>query len=161
MEEKMKRKLSLFILIVVLACLFCGCPDSTEDQGNGSVNGGSTSNLGDYNVVISSCRLAEDYEGAPVVIVKYLFTNNSDEAEAFMWAISENVYQAGVGLNEAYFLDDSANYSADNQSKEIMQGVTLAVEVAYKLNDTTTPIDVECKELISFSNKKITKRFTL
>ena len=160
----MKKLISLLLVAFTMVC-FSGCFDLTgiEDQGNGSANTetSSKSNLGDYNVVIKSCRLAEDYEGKAIVIVKYQFTNNDNDATSFMWSIDENVYQNGVGLNECYFASDSANYSSDNQTKEIRKGVTLDVEVAYELNDTTTDIEVECSELISFSEKKISKTFSI
>ena len=118
--------------------------------------------LGDYVVEIKSCRLAKDYESKPVVIVTYGFTNQKDDSPAaFFTAIEDNVYQNGVGLNEAYILDDSTNYSSDNSTKEIKKGATLDVEVAYVLNDETTPIDVEVKEYFSFSDKVITRQFAL
>lgn len=139
-------------------------PSSSQNQGNGSASNNTStnkSNLGDYNVVIESCRLAEDWEGKPVVIVKYKFTNNDDDPAAFWIALNDSVYQNGIGLNEAYLVEDSANYSSDNQMKEIKKGATLDVEVAYFLNDTTTPIEVEVSETISFSNDKVTKTFTI
>ena len=49
--------------------------------------------------------------------------------------------------------DDSANYSADNQNKEIKKGASLEVEVAYVLNDTTRDLEVEISELFSYSDK--------
>ena len=139
-------------------------PSSSQNQGNSSASNNTStnkSNLGDYNVVIESCRLAEDWEGKPVVIVKYKFTNNDDDPAAFWIALNDSVYQNGIGLNEAYLVEDSANYSSDNQMKEIKKGATLDVEVAYFLNDTTTPIEVEVSETISFSNDKVTKTFTI
>ena len=139
-------------------------PSSSQNQGNGSASSNSStnkSNLGDYNVVIESCRLAEDWEGKPVVIVKYKFTNNDEDPAAFWIALNDAVYQNGVGLNEAFIVEDSANYSSDNQMKEIKKGATLDVEIAYILNDTTTPIEVEVAETFSFSNDKVTKTFTI
>ena len=137
--------------------------DTSEDQGSGTAeNSTEKSNLGDYQVDIQSCRLAKDFEGKDVVIVKYIFKNVSrDSAAAFYVAVDENVYQNGVGLNEAYILADSANYSADNQTKEIKKGASIEVEVAYELNDTTSDIEVEVKEWISFNNTVITKTFSI
>lgn len=118
--------------------------------------------LGDYSLVIDSCRMAKDYEGKPVAIVKYIFGNVSDDnAAAFSFALDATAYQNGVGLNEAYFLDDSADYSMDNLSKEIKKGASIEVEVAYELNDTTTDIEVEVAELFSFDDTTITKTFTI
>ncbi len=147
---------------VILIFATLGGGSGSSNQGTGDATPGmNSSQLGDYSVVISDCRLAEDYEGKPVVIVKYRFTNNSDEATAFWTALDANVYQNDIGLNECIFVDDSANYSSDNQMKEIKKGATLDVEVAYELNDQTTPIDVEVQELFSFSDKKITKSFNI
>lgn len=117
--------------------------------------------LGNYAVEIKSYRLAKDYEDAPIVIIKYLFTNNDTEAASFYLTFEDDVYQNGVGLNKCYFVDDSANYSADNQSKEIKKGSSIDVEIAYVLNDTTSDLEVEVSKLISFNNKKITKVFKL
>ena len=163
------KKVSLLLaalLIALFAVFALGSTDSTTvDQGNGthspSSNAGS-SNIGDYSVTIDSCRLAKDYSKKPVVIVKYIFKNiNDDDPAAFYLAFKDTVYQNGVGLNEAYLLPDSANYSADNQTKKIKKGASIEVEVAYELNDTTTDIEVEVEELFSFNDTKITKTFTI
>ncbi len=161
-----KTKLLLTILLVVLFAVFAmGSGEdtsSTQEPGKVSTEGKVDGAIGNYAVVIDSCRLAEDYEGDPVVIVKYIFTNvNSDESTAFYVAFDENVYQDGVGLNEAYILDDSANYSSDNQTKAIKKGASIEVEVAYELNDTVTDIEVEVEEFISFNDTKITKVFSI
>ena len=165
----MKRIISIVLAIVVLfafaAFALASGEDETGNQGSGTASGSSENvdtDIGDYSVVIDSCRLAKDYEGKDIVIVKYIFTNNSnDEATSFMTAFDDEVYQNGVGLNSAYVLDDSANYSSDNQTKDIKKGATIDVEVAYELNDTTTDIEVEVEELFSFDDKTITKTFSL
>ena len=153
------------LLVAVFAVFAMGSGESeTGNQGSGSAETKAVAEneIGKYSVVIDSCRLAKDYTGKPVVIVKYVFTNVSDEnATSFMVAFDEEIYQNGVGLNKAYVLDDSANYSADNQTKEIKKGATLDVEVAYELNDTTTDIEVEVKELFSFNDKTLTKTFSI
>lgn len=170
-----KFRIVLAVLLVAVFFLMAAgssSDDETVDQGKGSVNvteqqsGEENTDvegmLGDYQVVIDSCRLAENYNDEPVVIVKYIFTNVKDnDAAAFIWTIDDTVYQNGVGLNEAYILDDGENYSADNQSKEIKKGASLEVEVAYVLNDTTTDIEVEVKELISFNEKTVKKTFSI
>ena len=160
-----KVLLTILLVLVFAVCALGSGEDATVDQGDGNAVGKETDapgSIGKYSVVIDSCRLAEDFEGKDVVIVKYIFSNISDDnAAAFYTTFDENVYQAGVGLNAAYILDDSANYSADNQTKEIKKGATLEVEVAYELNDTTTEIEVEVEELFSFDDTVITKKFSI
>jgi len=162
----MKKGICLILALLLLVSfgLFAlgSGGSSTDDQGSGESSATeSKANLGDCNIEIKSCRLAEDYEGKKVVIVTYGYTNYDETATSFMMAVNDQVYQNGVGLNESYFVAESANYSSDNQSKEIKKDATLDVEVAYELNDETTDIEVEVTEFISFDDKKVTKTFTI
>ena len=134
---------------------------TTQAKGEAETTVEENEKLGDYAVDILGCRLAKDYEGKDVVIVKYKFTNNSDKAANFMFAFDDSVFQDGIGLNESLVVDKSAKYSADNQQKDIKPGASLEVECAYELNDTKTDIDVEVKELISLSDKTISKSFSI
>ncbi len=146
------------IIAVVAIALVAGISGGgNDDQGDGTAE----PNLGDYIIEIKSSRLAEDWEGKPVIIVKYRFTNNSDEDAAFFTTFEDNVFQNGVGLNECYFVSESDAYSSDNSTKELKPNASIDVEVAYYLNDTATPIDVEVSELFSFSDKKVTKTFNI
>ena len=171
----MKRTLKTIIallLIAVFALFAVASSDSekeTVDQGSGTAAVSSSvvskeEEIGDYAVVIDSCRIAkaQGYQEKDVVIVKYVFTNvNDDDPAAFYLAFSDEVYQDGVGLNKAYFLDDSAKYSTDNQSKKIKKGASIEVEVAYELNDLTTDVEVEVKELFSFNDTVLSKTFKI
>ena len=162
------KKVVCLLLVLVLAFSLTACmEDGTVSQGDAVANSdvankpANDNKLGDYEVVIKECRLAEDFEGKAVAIIKIGFTNNDDDAAAFYTSITCEVYQNGIGLNECIFVDDSAKYDGDNQTKEIKPGATLDVELAYELNDETTDIEVELSEWISFSDKKITKTFTI
>ena len=148
------------IIGVVVLTIFIGLFGSGDgDQGGG--NASSNADLENYSVVIESSRLSTDYEGDAIIIVKYKFTNNDDDPASFAWSLNYDAFQNGIGLNECYFAADSANYSADNQTKEIKKGASLYVEVAYELNDSTTDVVVEVSELVSFSDKKVTKIFSI
>lgn len=158
-----KKRLILAILVIALFAVFAlGSSDSgTDDQGSQNANS-NQGNLGDYNVDINGCRVAQDYEGKPVIIIQYTFKNIADdEAASFAWSISDKVYQNGVELEQAYSLDDSANYSSENQSTNIKMGASIEVEVAYELRDTTADVEVELEELISFNDKSVKKTFKL
>lgn len=159
----------MLVVCVLFTFAFFALGSSSDEEGSSSQGSGAAdvpkedeTALGDYTVEIDSCRLAKDYEGKPVAIVKYIFTNvNDDDPTAFFIAFEDAAYQNGVGLNKAYFLKDSAKYSADNQTKEIKKGASIDVEVAYELNDKTTDLEVEVKELFSFSDKTLTKTFSI
>lgn len=158
-----KTKLMIAILLIAIFAVFAlGSGDSgTDDQGGANADG-SQGNLGDYNVDINSCRVAQDYEGKPVIIIKYTFKNVADDdAASFSWSVSDKVYQNGVELESCYSLDESAGYNSENQSTNIKKGASIEVEVAYELNDTTSDVEVEVEELISFDDKTVKKTFKL
>lgn len=163
----MKKFLSLILavlLMVTYGVFALGSGESeTTDQGNGTTDSTESkeTNLGEYKVEIKSSRLAKDYEGKSVIIVKYGFTNNAEEATAFTYAFDDAAYQDGVGLNKAYVLADSADYDEGNQTKEIKKGSTIDVEVAYELNDTETNVEIEVKELFSFNDSVVKKTFEI
>ena len=95
------RKFSGVLVIFLVAAFFLFAAGSSEEsekvnQGNGSATqvqqDQDVNRLGEYSVVIDSCRIAKDYEDQPVVIVKYIFTNVADDdAAAFSWCIDEAV----------------------------------------------------------------------
>ena len=166
------KLMAVALMVAMLSVSFVGCIEEIESTVTSSDNASSNSavdksgtsdnKLGDYSVEIKSARLAENYQGEPIVIITYGFTNNEDEdGAAFSYALVDKVFQNGIECEHEYFVDDSANYKSDNQTKDIRVGATLDVEVAYSLNDTTTPIEVEVSELISFNKKIIKKTFDL
>ena len=68
--KKMKAILAV-LLVVSFAFFALGSGESSgDDQGNGTASNSvsENKNLGDYSVVIDSCRIAEDMEGKAVVI---------------------------------------------------------------------------------------------
>lgn len=157
----MKKFLICLTLLALLVLSLGSCSTDTPDSNDPSSNNASENTIGDYTVVIDSIRAAKDYEDEPIVIIKYIFTNNDDEPHAFVFSIDASAYQNGVELSHCYFADDSANYQIDDQNKEIQPNTTFAVEIAYELNDTKSNIDVEVKELFSFTDKKLTKTFEI
>ena len=115
----------------------------------------TTNTLGDFSVEVLSWRLGKNWEGAQVIFVKYSFTNNSADTASFAWSIDDKLFQNGVELADEYIPDDSS-YDSSLSVAEIQPGVTIELEKAYTLRDSTSPITVELSELISFSGNKIT-----
>ena len=179
----MKRTLSLiFAVLIVLAFgIFALASSSssdeksqaeqkdsyseTKDQGNDQAESAeektSSTKLHTVSVEIKSCRIAEDYEGSPVAIVTYVFTNNRSEAQSFWLTVKDSAFQDGVGLNDALFLAKSANYDDESYLKEVKKGASIEVERAYKLNDTTTDLEIEVKENTFLDDTTIRKVFTI
>lgn len=166
----MKKFISIILAIVLISAfalfaLGSGSSGTTSNQGTASAETTTSNNstLGKYSVVIDSCRLAKDYDGKNVIIVKYVFTNNSNETPtSFMAAMMDKAFQNGIELNSAFMLTDSANYHGDEDSmKDLKAGATLEVEQAYVLNDNSSDVEVEVGEFLSFDNSKVTKTFSI
>ena len=160
------KKVCTLILAILMVATFAvfalGSGSSEEsDQGSDAATKTEAPEVAGCTVEIKSSRLAKDYEGKDIIIVNYAFTNNEEEDKSFSLAFDDKAFQNGVGLNECYFVDNSANYSADNQTKNIKKGATLEVEVAYVLNDATTDVEVEVSALFSFNDSKVTKTFEI
>lgn len=106
-----------------------------------------------FVVKLGETKVIKDYEGKPALLVNYSFTNNSDKKQSFMVAIKDAAFQDGIGLNDAITMGNE--YDSELQMKEIMPGKTLNVQAAYVLDDTTTPVEIQISELISFNDELI------
>lgn len=154
----MKRIVSLLLAVVLLFMFSLFALGSTESE---EVD--VTDNVvGDYEVDVIDFRLVKDYS-ADVIIIKYSFTNNSDDSESFSLAVDDTVYQGGMSLTETYVLSSEANYDYQDKTKKIKSGATVEIEIAYKLEDTTTDIEVEIKDgsLFGDSDDVIAKTFSI
>ncbi|WP_051226347.1 DUF5067 domain-containing protein [Butyrivibrio sp. MC2013] len=135
--------------------------ESVEDEAPEEEESATTSDegdLGDYHVKINDATFGEDYEGNPMIVIHYDFTNNSDEAQSALWSLSSKAYQDGIELDTAIALDDDM-YDAGISQKEIKPGVTIEdCQEAYTLT-SDSPVEFEMSELISFSDEKLEKTF--
>ena len=173
-KKPIYKRVWFWLLIIVAFFIIVGAISSDGDSDNKASNDSQTTKsdgvieskkekdneIGQYSVEILNARLTSTYDNKPAVVVTYRFTNNTnDTATSFYIAFDDEVYQNGVGLNSAYVLKDGDPYDSDNASKEIKKGSSIEVEQAYILNDSSTPIEVEVKELFSFSDKTVSRTF--
>lgn len=130
-------------------------PSSGEMIGSG--------NLGDNYVEIKGGQLATDYEGNPVCIITYSWTNNSDETTSAMYEISEKAFQDGVELDSAYFILDSSIYDSGSSMKDVRPGATADIQCAFVLANQTSDVEFELSELFNFSKNpdRVVKTYTI
>lgn len=165
--EKKKKKKKKWIIIAVVAVVIIliaviasgGSDDSSSEDSNASAVTSAVSaeseekandTVGDFKCVVKGAKLCKDLTGKDAVLITYEFTNNSDSAVSFDVALDARAYQDGVGLETA-ILDEDTDYL----DVDIKPGVTKEVKKAYNLRDTSTEIEIEISELISFSDDKI------
>lgn len=183
-KDKPKRpiykKWWFWVLIALAVIIIIGSTSGNNKKDNNSSNNSSSSTvssntqstssnsqntpadsgtLGKYEVAIKDASLAKDYEGNPAMIVTFSFKNNSDKAQSFTTSIHDIAYQDGVQLSTGVVVQDNSPY--EDSIKNVQPGTTLEVKQVYKLSNTSSPVQVEASEIISFSNEKVAKTFDL
>ena len=165
----MKRWLLTLASAAVLSVSLAGCGGSSDTPAadNTSASGSADTQqvqeqqpeapASDYAVTIDGAQLSSDYDGKPAVVVTYTFTNNSDEATAFLTAIDAEVYQNGVQCDTAIMTDVDTSASMN----KIKPGASTQVLMAYSLTDESD-IEVEVYELFSIDSAPlVTQTFSL
>jgi hypothetical protein len=112
----------------------------------------------DFDVKIEGASFASDYAGKPAIVVSFAFTNNSDEAANFMFAVRAQAFQSGIELSDLAIVDgvDGSLSLAD-----IQPGVTISVQEAFLLRDES-PVTIEVREVFDFDKKIIaTQEFSV
>lgn len=176
MKKILKMTALLFTLAAVFALCLTGCSGEPSESGGEPAQSNvaetaspspepeegenGAGNLGDYTVEILSARKSTDYEGKDAIVIRYSFTNNSDDATSFMFATQSKAFQDGVELEMAVLMDDDT-YNSQDLTKEIKTGASIEVEKAFVL-DSDSPVEAEVSELVSFDDEqKVEKTFDL
>ena len=81
--------------------------------------------VGDFHVVITGAKKDVDYEGNPVILVSYTWTNNSEETTSPMATMITKAFQDGVEMDFA-ILDHEYN----DGIKEVRPGASLGLVAA-------------------------------
>ena len=139
------------ILIIILLSTFSRCESNQEED---------KSNVGTAHVVIEDFRLSENY-GDPIIIIKYQYTNYDDEPRSFRFSVSSNAYQDGIELDSAILIDDETDNHLQNKYTDVNPGVTIAVEVAYKLRNLTSDVSVVLTNFLGIGNESISRAFEI
>ena len=125
-------------------------PAVPKSDGN-TVMSGIPCVFSDYTVTYNNFSLSSDYEGNTVIIENLTFKNLSSEARPFFTTSNVTLYQDGIELEDAYFVD-GCDYGL-SQTK-LQQGASLDVQQAHVLRNTTSPVYIEITDWISFNGKK-------
>ncbi|MEQ2441228.1 DUF5067 domain-containing protein [Solibaculum intestinale] len=116
--------------------------DSSSSAPASSANVASKSDQ-DVSVKILGSSVSTDYSGDNILIVEYEFTNNSDRERNFMTTCDDKAYQNGVECGSAYVV---SGVDAQAEMNDLKPGATMTLKSAYKLQDTTTPVEIEIKQ---------------
>lgn len=135
-------------------------PEPSQDDRPAPVSIPGSGNLGDYYVEIKGAYLLDDYQGNPAVVVTYAWTNNSQETTNAMAQLLEQTFQNGVELDRAT-ISSSQRYEAGTSLRDVRPGAQAEVQCAFRLPNTTSPIEFEVSEFLSQSNTVVYATFDL
>lgn len=175
----MKTKLFALLLIIALLLSSTGCSSSGSEASQPQSNNGNTvleappketeaaaaplsdsGDLGDVSVSIGELEHIQDYDGNPAILIHYTFTNNSEENQSAMISLSRKAFQNGIGLKDAFIMDESIHDPSDAM-KEIQPGATIELAEAYLLFSETAPVEFIVSESISFDDAKLGKTYEI
>lgn len=116
----------------------------------------SEGDLGSYHVSIKGARKGSDYEGNPVIIITYEWTNNSDDTTSPMGSMLEQAFQDGVEM-ELGIMTNGVNDS----TKQVRPGTTIDVDAVYNLkSDSTIEFEISALEdMFKSPTPKVTQNF--
>ncbi len=123
-----------------------GASAPAAEQTQGSAGGASdAAGSADAAAEAQQNEPASDYAGAPVAVVTYTFTNNSEKATSFAVALRPQAFQDGVELNTAI----GSDWDSEKYMKDVKPGSSSTVEIGYNL-EGESDVTVEVTELFSF-----------
>lgn len=135
-------------------------PEPSQDDRPAPIPIPGSGTLGDYHVEIKDAFLLDDYQGNPAVVVTYVWTNNSQETTNAMTQLVEQTFQNGVELAMAT-ITSSRQYEAGTSLRDVRPGAQSEVQCAFRLSNTTSPIEFEVSEFLSQSNTVVYASFDL
>ena len=114
--------------------------------------------LGDYELLYKGACIMEDSDGNDAIVLTLDFTNNGKENASYLWSVDETVMQNGVELEVATVFTDYDTFETviEGQFADVAPGITLEVQTAFVLNDTTSEIKVTFEELLGSKKGTIT-----
>ena len=104
------------IVLLAAGLLVLGLSGCTIDgeQGGSTGTSGDTSTVSAQNkteakkemdISIVSAKVGADYKDAPILLVEYEFTNNTDKAKSFTFLCQDTAFQNGVEYSSTVICD--------------------------------------------------------
>ena len=114
------------------------------------------------SVKIVDIHKTKDFEGHPILVAEFLFTNDNAEPTSFMWPISVTSFQNGIELTNEELVLEMANkdFDWDSEDKEIKDGATITVFHPIALQNETDSVEI-IVEIINTDNLTVSASTTI
>lgn len=118
-----------FVLILISVMLMCGLVGCGETQGELT----ETASFQDFTLTLGEAERFTDNNGAEMLRVHAVFTNNSQDPYYAYSCFAVRAFQNDVELDEY----DTANGEEDNKAREIKNGQSVDVLYFFALTDNS------------------------
>ena len=148
-HTKLRILSALLAVLMLLGLAACGKAEPSDPN---------RIKIGSYELFYKGAKIMTDYDGNDAIVVTLDYTNNSKEANSYLWSFVETVKQNGTELTDAtiFLSEDSFDTVTDSQFSEVAAGETLEVQLAYVLADLTSEVELQWEELLGAKSGKLT-----
>ena len=148
-HTKLRILSALLAVLMLLGLAACGKAEPSDPN---------RIKIGSYELFYKGAKIMTDYDGNDAIVVTLDYTNNSKEANSYLWSFVETVKQNGTELTGAtiFLSEDSFDTVTDSQFSEVAAGETLEVQLAYVLADLTSEVELQWEELLGAKSGKLT-----
>ena len=148
-HTKLRILSALLAVLMLLGLAACGKAEPSDPN---------RIKIGSYELFYKGAKIMTDYDGNDAIVVTLDYTNNSKEANSYLWSFVETVKQNGTELTGAtiFLSEDSFDTVTDSQFSEVAAGETLEVQMAYVLADLTSEVELQWEELLGSKSGKLT-----
>ena len=148
-QTKLRILSALLAVLMLLGLAACGKAEPSDPN---------RIKIGSYELFYKGAKIMTDYDGNDAIVVTLDYTNNSKEANSYLWSFVETVKQNGTELTGAtiFLSEDSFDTVTDSQFSEVAAGETLEVQLAYVLADLTSEVELQWEELLGSKSGKLT-----
>lgn len=148
----MKRcsKSAVILAVIMILSLLAGCSSMGNNKLERDANG--KGNIGDFYLEILGYAVDVDENNIPILYLKLLFENKSDDTACFDMVADVDVFQNGLGLKRLY--------TDETGSTGIQAGASVEVILGYYLTDGSD-VDIEITDIIGQYDEKIKETLKL
>lgn len=142
------------IAVLLSASLLSGMPIiSYASDIQPEVDGETTIETSDKKLEFKSYDIGTDYDGNPMIILHFDYSNFSSEAAMIATNFFITIYQNGIQREMAFpgypfqFQDEY-----DNSLKNLKDGASLSICQMFTLEDTNSPIEIDIQDFSDWSH---------
>ena len=138
-----KSPIIVILAAIVILSILSGCSPIGNKLERDAIGKG---NIGDFFLEILGYAVDVNENNTPVIYLKILFENKSDDTACFNMVADVDVFQNGIGLKPIY--TDEAG------STSVQTGASIEVILAYYLMDESD-VDIEISDVLGEYDEKI------